>query len=347
MHRHAHIPFCVILLLQCSGCYYLQQGSALLKHQCNAVSNKSMLADSATPEDTRKFLSAVEEIRRFAVENAGLKQNGNFSRFVKVNREYLIDNVYAARADTFAQHFWRYPFLGTMPYKGFFRREDAEKEAQRLSRKGFDAAIGKIDGFSTLGMLRDPVYSFMKQYGPYSLASMICHELTHATIFIKNQSQFNEEAATFIGREAGLLYVAKKYGTGSEAYKKAMTFLEDERTYYNLLSGLYQQLDRIYRREKSSEARIALKNGAINDFKQNIVKNYDSLFKTKSYVGTETAIINNATLMIAMTYTRDLDIYYELYRQCGSDLKKTVAMLVELLKIKGDPKKNLREKLLR
>jgi len=343
------VPFiaCGLIVLFLSGCYYLQQGSTLLKYHCNAQSNRTVIADSSTPQDIRIFLTTVEDIRRFAVESVGLKKNNNFSCFVKVSRDYVIDNVYAAESDTFVQYLWRYPFLGAMPYKGFFDRSGAEKEAAGLREKGYDVFIGEVNGFSTLGILRDPVYSFMEKYGPYSMSSLIFHELAHSTVFFKNQSQFNEEAATFIGREAGLRYVAEKYGCGSEAYKKAMAFNEDGKTYYRLINGLYRKLDSIYRNEKSRDARIVLKNNVINGFKRDLILKYDSLFKTESYKGFGTATINNATLMIAMTYTRDLDVYYELYRQCGNNLKSTIAALIELRKIKGDPKKNLRERLLK
>jgi predicted aminopeptidase len=347
--RENPVPFivCGLIAFFLSGCYYLQQGSTLLKYHCNAQSNRTVIADSATPQKIRFFLSTVEDIRLFAFENVGLKKNSNFSCFVKINRDYLIDNVYAAESDTFAQYLWRYPFLGAMPYKGFFDRSGAEKEASGLREKGYDVFIGEVNGFSTLGILRDPVYSFMEKYGPFSLSSLIFHELAHSTIFIKNQSQFNEEAATFIGREAGLRYVEEKYGHGSGAYRKAMAFNEDENTYYRLINDLCRKLDSIYRNERSRDARIALKNDAINCFKQDIMLKYDSLFKTDGYKGIGKATINNATLMIAMTYTLDLDVYYELYRQCGNDLKSTIAALIELRKMKGDPKKNLREKLLK
>ncbi|MBN2189373.1 MAG: aminopeptidase [Chitinispirillaceae bacterium] len=347
MSKHLHLLFCALTFVPFSGCYYLYQGSTLLKHQCCALPNRTMLADSSTPGDVRKFLCSVEEIRRFAVDSVGLKKTKSYSRFVKIKRDYLVDNVYAARADTFAQHFWRYPFLGAMPYKGFFDRIGAEKEARTLQEKGYDVHIGRIAGFSTLGILRDPVYSFMKEYGPYSLANLLLHELTHATVFIKSQSRFNEEIATFIGREAGLRYVAAKYGPASDALNKARLFIEDEKTYQGLLSVLYRRLDSIYRNERSPEARIALKNTAISDFKRDIAGRYDSLFKTKSYAGIAKAEINNATLMIAMTYSLDLGIYYELYRQCGNDLKKTVAALGELQEMEGDPRKNLMDKLLK
>jgi predicted aminopeptidase len=338
---------CGLIAFFLSGCYYLQQGSTLLKYQCSAQPNKAMITDSSTSQEIRNFLSIVEDIRRYAFENIGLNKNRNFSCFVKVNRNYLIDNVYAARPDSFSQYLWRYPFLGAMPYKGFFDRSDAEKEAFGLRKKGYDVFIGEVNGFSTLGILRDPVYSFMEKYGPYSLSSLIFHELAHSTIFIKNQIQFNEEVATFIGCEAGLRYIAEKYGINSESYINALAFAEDERTYYRLINGLCGKLDSIYRNEKSRDSRIALKNDVINNFKRNITLKHDSIFKTKSYAGIEKTTINNATLMITMTYTHDLDVYYELYRQCGSDLKRTISELGRLKKMKGDPKKNLKERLLK
>lgn len=328
------------------GCYYLQQGSTLLKYHCSAESNKSLIADSSTRQDIRNFLIKVETIRRFAVEKVGLKKNRNFSCFVKINRGYLIDNVYAARADTFAQYLWYYPFFGSMPYKGFFSRNDAEKEAEKLRKQGYDVLIGEVNGFSTLGILRDPVYSFMKDYGPYSLSSLIFHELTHATIFIKNQSQFNEEVATFVGDEASLYYIGETYGTDSDIYKKALQCIKDTKTYYRLMGDLYLKLDSIYRNEKSRSVRIVLKDQIINNFKLDFASSYDSLFKTKSYMGLPKAVINNADILIARTYSCDLNIYYDLYRRCGKDLKKTVTALIALQKMKGDPKKNLREKML-
>jgi predicted aminopeptidase len=339
------IGFCLCVPFLC-GCYYLQQGSTLLKYHCSAESNKSLIADSSTQQDIRNFLINVETIRRFAVEKVGLIKNKNFSCFVKINRDYLIDNVYAARADTFAQYLWHYPFFGSMPYKGFFSRTDAEKEAEKLRKQGYDVLVGEVNGFSTLGILRDPVYSFMKEYGPYSLSSLIFHELTHATIFIKNQSQFNEEVATFVGDEASLYYIGETYGTDSDIYKKALQCIKDTKTYYRLMGDLYLKLDSIYRNEKSRSSRIALKDLIINNFKLDIASRYDSLFKTKSYIGLPKAVINNADILITRTYSCDLNIYYDLYRRCGNDLKKTVIALSTLQKMKGDPKKNLREKML-
>jgi predicted aminopeptidase len=336
--------FCLSLL---SGCYYYKQGKYLLKYQLSAESNQKLIAKPATPPDIREFLKKVEEIRRYAVDSIGLKKNKNFSYYVKVNRNYLIDNVYAAKADTFVQHFWTYPFFGAMPYKGFFKKDDAEKEAARLRAKGYDVFVGEVDGFSSLGVLRDPTYSFMKDFGPYSLSSLIFHELTHATIYLKNQSQVNEEIATFVGTVAGLRYVASKFGPDSPQYKKASLSVSDAKSYHELMRNLYLRLDSAYRSEQSPQSRIVIKGRIIEEFKRRIAKDYDSLFQTKGYTNLPTAAINNATILINHTYTSDLDLYYALYHQCGDDMKATLGELSKLRKMKGDPKDNIRSKLLK
>jgi predicted aminopeptidase len=333
--------FCLFLL---NGCYYVKQGRYLLKYQMRATANKKLMADSATPQDIKKFLERVEEARAFAFDSIGLNKSKNYSSFVKVDRDYLVDNVYAAKSDTFAQYLWHYPFFGAMPYKGFFEKAGAEKEAARLHKKGYDVFIGEIDGFSSLNTLKDPAYSCLKRYGHYSLSSLIIHELTHATIYRKNQTQFNEEAAMFVGTVGGLRYVAGKFGPESAASKLAIATVNDAQRYHALMHDLYLRLDTAYRTEKTSPARIAAKERIIDAFKKEIQKNYDSLFQTKSYASLPSTAINNAIVMINRTYTNDLDLYYKLYDLCGKDLHTTVEELKKVAQMKGDAKENLRKR---
>jgi predicted aminopeptidase len=330
-----------LLLLFFSGCYYVKQGSYALKYQCRAQPNKRLLAKATTPKDIAAFLTTVEEIRAFAFDSLGLKRNKNYTSFIRIDKPYLIDNVYAARPDTFAQYFWNYPLLGAMPYKGFFERKDAEKESAALQKKGYDVLIGEVSGYSSLGLVKDPVYSFMKKYGPYSLSSLMFHELTHATIYRKNKTQFNEEAATFIGSEGAIHYIAFKFGIDSEKYRNVMLSLNDNERYRKAMDELYRELDSLYRNERSREKRIAGKTEIIGRFRQNFAEHYDAVFKTKNYKDIPQSTINNASIMIHMTYSRDLDLYYRLFEKCGKNFKTTVAELGKISKMKGDPKKNL------
>jgi hypothetical protein len=94
---------------------------------------------------------------------------------------------------------------------GFFNAEEAEMEAARLKKKGLDVIVRPVDAFSTLGWFADPLFSFMSKYDDGELAETIIHELAHATVFVKRAEQFNEEFATFVGRQGALEYLKDRY----------------------------------------------------------------------------------------------------------------------------------------
>ena len=124
------------------------------------------------------------------------------------------------------------PFHGQAPYKGFYERPDALAEAARLKKEGYDVIVRKVDAFSTLGFTKDPVYSFMKKYSPYELASTIIHEQTHATLWVKGQTDFNEELADFVGETGALEWIAARFGAPSEEYRSAVDEKADSETVY-------------------------------------------------------------------------------------------------------------------
>ncbi|MGO9411115.1 MAG: aminopeptidase, partial [Spirochaetia bacterium] len=204
--KTAALALIVSLLVSCASQlgYLVKQGDYLLRYSSGTESVDDLLKSPSTPADTREFLQRVKEIRTFAVESIGLRDNGNYTRYKSIDRDYLVDVVQACDALSFTPYQWSYPFMGKLPYKGFYERPDALAEAGRLKKEGYDVIVRKVDAFSTLGFTKDPVYSFMKKYSPYELASTIIHEQTHATLWVKGQTDFNEELADFVGETGAL-----------------------------------------------------------------------------------------------------------------------------------------------
>ena len=112
------------------------------------------------------------------------------------------------------------------------------------------------------------------------------------------------------------------------------------------MRSLYLQLDSIYKTNTTPEQKLEQKARCISEYKSNVEKHYDNLFSTDAYHALQKAQINNAYIMARMTYTRDLAIFYELYRKNGKNIHATIAQLKTLGKVKGDPKKYLRDHLL-
>lgn len=335
-NRGKIILLIVVIAVSSLNCYLLKQGIYILDYNRKAVDIDSMLRDSSDNAKLVEFLETVKEIRRYATDSVGLKKNKNYYKYVKTDRDYLVNVLSACDKTSFNQYQWCFPLFGCVPYKGFFEKKDAEREARKLSAKEKDVNIDEVDAFSTLGILSDPIYSFMQSYSIYGLASLILHEQTHATIFIKNQVRFNEEAASFIGTQGAINFIKSKYGENSEQYKNIFLAQADYETYVSSLRKLYQELKSVYdSKVYTKEMKLAEKEKIINAYKEYISRNYDSLFKTQRYKRIEKAKINNAFLSVRMTYSMNLDLFTKLYVKNNSDLKATVAYLKSLKKVKS------------
>jgi len=333
---------CTVLFLF-NGCYLTKQGTALMGQQMSAKSIDKMLRKGDINDEQRDFFLLVQEIRVFAMDSIGLKRNKNYTKYVKLERDYIVDVVIASRDDSFEMYKWWFPIVGSVSYKGFFDKKDAVKEAGKINKKGgYDVHIGAASAFSTLGFFSDPVYSFMIDYSVYDLASLIIHEQLHATVYMKGQTQLSEEMATFVGDEGGLLFVKKKFGEDSDQYKSAVLSKEDYSVYISLMRSLYNELKTVYESDISRERKLAEKERVITDFKNDIGQSYDSLFRTPRYKGLGGANINNANIASRMTYNKDLSLFYELYESRGRDMAKTVEELKGLKKVKKNHKEYLR-----
>jgi predicted aminopeptidase len=93
-----------------------------------------------------------------------------------------------------------------VPYKGYFEEADAETLVEQLERRGYDTWVFGATAYSTLGWFRDPVTTPMLRHGLYVLAETIIHEMTHETLYLKGQGDFNEQLASFVGEQGARQY---------------------------------------------------------------------------------------------------------------------------------------------
>lgn len=330
-----------------SGCasqagYLLKQGVSLLEDSTGARSVQAMLVDPTTPADTREFLQRVQEIRQFAVQEAGLKSNDNYSRYKEIGRDHLVDVVQACDAASFDTYQWSYPFLGKLPYRGYYDRADAEAEASRLKKEGYDVIVRPVDAFSTLGFLKDPLYSFMKRYSPFEIASLIIHEQTHATLFLKGQPDFNEEMASFVGEEGAFEWLRSKYGEDSAEYRAAADAAADSDRFVSLLRDLAARLSPVYSSGMSRGEKLAEKKRIIDEFRRGLEDGGAKEFRTDAYAHLEKIPLNNAYLSLYRLYTSDVPLLRRWFQErCGGDLRRFMASMKELA-ARGDVKSQIR-----
>jgi predicted aminopeptidase len=253
--------------------------------------------------------------------------------------------VSACDAVAFTPYLWGYPFLGRLPYRGYYRAADAAREAERLRQAGYDVLVRPVDAFSTLGFLKDPLYSFMKSYTAFDLASLIIHEQTHATIFLKGQPDFNEELATFVGTEGAMEWLRVRYGEHSPELQAAIDANRDERTLEGLLHGLAAELDVVYRGSGTREDKLARKATIIEEFRARLRGELDQRFCTEAYRGAPSMPINNAVLSLYRLYTGDDQLLRSFFeKRCGSSLPRLIEEAKRLAK-RGDVLELMRQEL--
>ena len=226
---------------------------------------------------------------------------------------------------------WNYPFLGRLPYRGYYERPDADAEAARLRKLGYDVIVRPVDAFSTLGFTKDPVYSFLKDYSPFEIASVIIHEQTHATLFLKGQSEFNEEMASFVGDEGAFEWLKETYGEGSPEYRDAVDSQADADLFVSLLHGLSKNLKAVYDMPITREEKLARKAEVIDEFTRGLADGGGPRFRTDRYAHLEKLKLNNAYLSLYSLYSDDVPLLREWFvKRCGSSLRTFMASMKEL-----------------
>jgi predicted aminopeptidase len=328
-----------------SGCYVLKQGGVMLGYQYRAVPIDSLLADPGTSEDTREFLRQVKDIKNFAILELGLKEDDNYTTYVELDRDYLASVVSASAKDAFVRHEWWFPVVGRVPYKGFFSEEDAGGEAEKLKKKDLDVWVRRVDAFSTLGWFSDPLYSYMKNDPPHRIADLLIHEQTHATVFLKNEVQFNEELAGFVGREGARLYIEKTYGRDSPEYRAIENQKADSAAYIAFIQELIDELDGLYKTDAPRREKLAGKERIIAAAKKRFEAGYSEMFRGDGYKGFLRLPVNNAYLELFRLYHGNDGYFEDLYERSSRSLPRLIAAAKTLKSGRNGPKAQLEEAL--
>lgn len=242
------IPAFVFFIFNSSLVIYgLKMAKGQLSIIWNARDVKEVLADNTVPDSVKQKLELINEIRLFAFDSIGLTKNDNYTTYYDQQGKRLIYVVTACEPFALKPHLWHFPILGDVPYKGFFQKEKAEAEEKIWKDAGLDADIGGASGWSTLGWFKDPILSSMLRNDPGDLAELIIHELTHGTLFVKNDVTFNENLASFVGYKGALWFLERKYGKDSKEYSQYVNGRKDEKLLNDFMLASAHQLDSLYR----------------------------------------------------------------------------------------------------
>ncbi len=308
--------------------YGINQGIGQIKIIWNARPIEEVMADRTFPDSLKRKLKIIDEIKQFAIDSLGLRDSENYKTVFDQKGEELMWVVTASAPFKLRPKTWDFPILGTVPYKGYFDKDKAEAESRLLQEEGWDVGIRNPGGWSTLGWFTDPILSGMLERNEGDLASLIIHEMVHATIFVKDSIEFNESLASFIADSAAYEFIAWKYGKLSPEYLTYVQEAEDHLKYSNHLLRGSEALDSLYNSfngEDNKENKQTEKEALI----RKIVENMDTLtlykFKIPTKRFNERPPNNDYFLAYRRYQSKQFDFKSELVNRYGGDIKGMIA----------------------
>lgn len=306
--------------------YGLQQGKGQLQLVMGAKPVEEILNDKTFPDSLKQKLRLITDIRKFTIEELGMNESENYTSVYDQKGQSLLFNVSACEPYSFTPKEWSFPFLGTVPYKGFFDKTEAQKEILKLKMQGYDVDVYSPSGWSTLGWFNDPILSNMLKQSEGSLSDLIIHELTHGTLFVKNDVDFNENLANFIGDKGAELFLIQKFGKDSKEYIDYEQDKNDQKIFTDYILKSKERLDSLYQlmgRGNSEETTKIKKKALIMEIVLGI--NKLPLYKKKNYFKytLQAFAEGNAFFMAFERYDSQYEIFEKEYKEkFDSDLKK-------------------------
>jgi len=324
--------FFTFVSLSLTGCGNLLYISKLGWHQSlitfHSVPVQEVLEDERVGPETKEKICFIQEVKRYGEEKLGLTRTKSYSKYFEVKGPVL-HVITASEKDCLKLYHWNFPITGKVTYKSFFTKGGVLKEKRFLEGKGYDTFVQQAGTYSTLGWLKDPIFSSMLQWSEVTLANLILHEMTHASIYFKGKSDLNEQMATFVGNQGAINFLIDKYGKGSKEVVKAIHNQEDDILFSLWIDQACQQLSHLYGREISRDEKLRAREEVFQSIKGEF-KELKGRFKTDGYKNFEKVDINNAVLLAYRRYIHRLENFQALYAYFENDLRRVMDFFKEI-----------------
>ena len=308
------LPFLALLCLltSCVQLVYYEQliaGHSQLMQQRRPLDQVS--TDPTTSDTLRQRLSLAQTLRDFASQQLSLPDNNSYRSYADLGRAYAVYNVFAAPNLSLDAYRWCYPIIGCASYRGYFNRQLAEQEAQRLRQAGYDVYIANIPAYSTLGWFDDPLLNTFINWPIGLVAELIFHELAHQRLYIDNDTAFNEAFATAVGQLGAYHWLREQSPTALDEYHALKRYQND---FLGLVFELREQLVAIYHSAVKPAAKTQAKQHLLAEVQQhyqrlkarqwNGFSGYDRWFLED---------LNNAKLAPVSTYYHSVPAFFSLF----------------------------------
>ena len=305
-----------LLLVLLSGCetigYYRQAIGGQLAVTFARQPVARVLADPKTPPALAERLRASQRMLAYIENTVGLASDGRYRSYVALDRDAVVYNLVATEAFSVSAERWCYPIAGCAPYRGYFRRQAADRAAARYQAQGFTTHVGAVPAYSTLGWFADPLLSTFVHWNDAQLITLLAHELSHSRVWVASDVSFNEAFATFVGEQTARNWLGRD---NPELLQQQAQRQQQWQRLVHLLLQLKEHLRGQYAAPLDASAKAAATANAYaamqrcyQDHRQRLG---DGRFD--AYLGR----LNNATLAALATYRANVPAFAALYQESG------------------------------
>jgi predicted aminopeptidase len=329
-YLHALTRLLVLMLcLSASGCYYLQAAAGQWQVITKREPIETVIEDTGTPTQLAERLMLVQQARTFSIDELALPDNKSYRSYADIKRDYVVWNVFAAPEFSLEPRRWCFPIAGCVSYRGYFSRQAAYDESERLAKKGFDVMVGGVSAYSTLGNFDDPVLSSMLRWDDLQLVAVLFHELAHQVLYVKGDTGFNESFATAV-EEFGMERWLSSRGQHDDiaTYRERRELRQDLMA---LVASARSDLRTVYAAADSEEEKRRRKKARL----EQLARAAGARLKQsgRDSASWRSGELNNAHLVSMALYQERLPAFRALLAGCNGDIRCFYAQAGALAKL--------------
>jgi predicted aminopeptidase len=323
-----------ILISGCRVTYLLHAGVGHFRLLNGSIPVEDALKENVLNAREKDHLRLVAQVKAFGERELGLKRTQNYETINLRSRQSPIYTVSASPKDRLSRKTWWFPIVGDMPYLGFFDLSKARKEKERLAVDGLDVNIGVADAYSTLGWFRDPLTLNLIKGHTVDLVEVILHEMTHATLYLKGEGEFNETLAVLVGKVGAFQYLRTTYGSTHPLTTEARNSIDDERIFSSFLNSVLEDLEHLYSSPIEYREKLFQREKIFASALQRFNRLKES-FKTQDFDGFGHAEINNSYLLSISLYHRNFHLFEVLLKRNEDSVSELLLFLENLANEQG------------
>jgi predicted aminopeptidase len=346
--RSGLLGLCTLLLglpflWGCYGTYLFHAAIGEYERIADAIPIEDALKDPSLSDRELAHLKMIGPLKRFAVDRLGLAPTDSYSTALLKPQTSFIYTVSASPKDRLSRVTWWFPVVGRVPYLGFFDLTKARAEGKKLAEQGKDVFIARAEAYSTLGWFEDPLTRNMIDASTVEFVETVLHEMTHSTLYLSSQSQFNETLASVVAKHGTILFLETEFGEKHPWTIEARNELQDERRFSTFLSGVIERLAAVYGEAITYDEKMAKRALVFNDAKKTFELEMD-LYRTNRFEPFLHMDLNNASILALGLYHRYFNLLDAILNKNQGDIRETIAFFRNLSKTESDLIKALQRK---